>query len=240
MPRKSDHSLRLESLPVGIKEAAQSWIHIAIGKRRSPEGQRQCLRVLQAIAKAWGGECLSEEYINSSVKLSFRCSKGHRWESYDRTILRGGFCPICYDRGRHTLQKVQAVAAECGWQCLSTHYENRNAPMLWRCKNGHELVKSAGDVIVGKGCMQCLKDSWHSLETMQNVAKARVGRCLSDHYVNANTKITWQCHRGHIWDAISSMVLRGHWCPQCSFLRQIKKPHSKAQKKYEVSEWHGS
>lgn len=233
--RKKRLLARKREIPVAVKEAAENWTSITIGKRRSPEGKQQCLRVLQAIAKAWGGGCLSVEYKNSSVKLSFHCREGHCWESYDRTILRGGFCPVCYGKGRHTLRHVQEMAAKRGWQCLSTHYENRNAPMLWRCKNGHELVKSAGYVAVGKGCMQCLKDSWPSLETMHKVAKERGGYCLAEHYENAITPISWQCHRGHIWDARASMILRGHWCPQCNFLGQIRNPHSKARRKYEIS-----
>jgi len=32
---------------------------------------------------------------------------------------------------------------------------------------------------------------------MQQVAKKRGGKCLSEKYVNAKTKLEWECRKGH-------------------------------------------
>lgn len=51
---------------------------------------------------------------------------------------------------------------------------------------------------------------------LKNIAKARHGHCLSDHYVDARTKLKWKCHSGHEWEASSFHIKQGTWCPVCS------------------------
>lgn len=51
---------------------------------------------------------------------------------------------------------------------------------------------------------------------MREHAKSKGGLCLSEKYTNSKTHLTWQCKKGHVWNATSSNILRGKWCPQCS------------------------
>jgi hypothetical protein len=53
------------------------------------------LEAVQKTAKERGGECLSDSYLNSSQKLTWRCSKGHMWQANSNSIRRGSWCPIC-------------------------------------------------------------------------------------------------------------------------------------------------
>ena len=55
-----------------------------------------------------------------------------------------------------------------------------------------------------------------TIQLMQQLAESRGGRCLSEIYINAHSKLTWQCAKGHEWMAIQNNVQRGHWCPRCS------------------------
>jgi len=52
---------------------------------------------------------------------------------------------------------------------------------------------------------------------MHDLAKSKLGKCLSKKYVDSSTKLEWECKEGHIWEAIPSNVKKGHWCPKCSF-----------------------
>lgn len=55
------------------------------------------------------------------------------------------------------------------------------------------------------------------LDVVVNIAFERGGRCLSDHYINARTKLRWQCANGHQWStSLSSVKHGGHWCPICA------------------------
>ena len=56
-----------------------------------------------------------------------------------------------------------------------------------------------------------------TIEEMQEIAKERGGICLSKEYFGAHTKLTWQCSKGHAWEAQPTSVKhRGDWCPTCS------------------------
>lgn len=55
-----------------------------------------------------------------------------------------------------------------------------------------------------------------SIQLMRQLAERRSGKCLSDIYVDANSKLNWQCAKGHRWRAIPSNIKRGHWCPLCA------------------------
>lgn len=50
---------------------------------------------------------------------------------------------------------------------------------------------------------------------MQNIALQRGGWCLSTEYVNAKTKLWWQCKNGHIWNARPDNIKQNEWCPYC-------------------------
>lgn len=51
---------------------------------------------------------------------------------------------------------------------------------------------------------------------MQELAKSRGGKCLSDKYINNRTKLRWQCNEGHIWKSTPNSIKNGSWCPICS------------------------
>jgi len=56
----------------------------------------------------------------------------------------------------------------------------------------------------------------YSIKDMKELAQKRGGKCVSEKYINAITKLKWQCSREHIWEAIPISIIRGSWCPECS------------------------
>ena len=55
-----------------------------------------------------------------------------------------------------------------------------------------------------------------TIQDMKKLAKARSGRCVSGTYVNARTKLLWECAEGHQWEATPSKIKLGTWCPYCA------------------------
>jgi hypothetical protein len=51
---------------------------------------------------------------------------------------------------------------------------------------------------------------------MQELAQRHGGKCLSSYYVNAHTKLEWECAKGHRWWAKPNTVQQGSWCSHCS------------------------
>lgn len=55
------------------------------------------------------------------------------------------------------------------------------------------------------------------LSELQSIARSRGGRLLSFHYDNALSKVTWECNKGHVWDATPSSVKNSDtWCAICA------------------------
>ena len=55
---------------------------------------------------------------------------------------------------------------------------------------------------------------------MQAYAAKFGDRCISDRYVNSNTKLLWRCAVGHEFEAVQCSVAAGHWCPDCAGTRK--------------------
>lgn len=56
-----------------------------------------------------------------------------------------------------------------------------------------------------------------TIKDMKELAKKRGGKCLSKKYVNAHTKLLWQCKKKHCWYAVpDGMKRRNKWCPYCA------------------------
>lgn len=54
------------------------------------------------------------------------------------------------------------------------------------------------------------------LKLCQDYALSKGGKCLSLEYNTVHEKLLWECHLGHVWEAIPSNVKRGKWCSVCS------------------------
>ena len=59
------------------------------------------------------------------------------------------------------------------------------------------------------------------LEEMQKIAESKGGRCLSEKYIDAKTKLKFQCKEMHQpWFASPEHIRGGKWCPVCA--RNVK------------------
>jgi len=171
---------------------------------------------MRAIAKKHGGRCLSDSYDNNRTKLSWRCGFGHEWRVGAKHVLGGSWCPVCAGHVAG-LEDMRALAAERGGACLSKRYVNSSTALRWRCSAGHVFEKLPTYVSSGAWCPECSRRQPGSLERMQATAAERGGRCVSRTYTNMSTKLTWQCAKGHRWDAAPLHVIHSRsWCPRCA------------------------
>ncbi len=201
-----------ENTPANIKKG--QWCPKCVGNIKSN------IKEMQNIAKERGGECLSKKYINNSTKLRWKCNKGHIWETTPIIIKRGSWCPVCGIEKRASAQKLsikdmQLLAKKRGGKCLSTKYINSHTKLKWQCKKGHIWESKPIDIKQGNWCPECAGNKKLNIVQMQNLAKQKGGKCLSDEYTNAQTKLKWQCEKGHIWYALPYSIRSGTWCPIC-------------------------
>ncbi|WKZ37822.1 MAG: hypothetical protein QY332_07725 [Anaerolineales bacterium] len=84
------------------------------------------------------------------------------------------------------------------------------------------IWKARPDAIIrGHWCKKCSAQNIANrkklgIEEMRGIAERKGGKCLSDIYVDAHTKLLWECSKGHRWLAKPASVKRGAWCRICS------------------------
>ena len=205
------------------------------------EGHEIEMRGLKAIA-ARGGELLNGPFRGMSERYRLRCADGHEWETTGELIRKGTWCPEC---GRvksvqcntlaDGLERLRAIALQHGGQCLATQYTRSRDRYAFECSKGHRWKASGQMVVHGHWCPQCAGIARRlTLESMQEIARERGGLCLSTEYRGVHIKLTWQCHRGHVWESPPASVKnQGRWCPNCAFLRMTKDPKKRLKWDFE-------
>ena len=196
-----------EAIPSSIKRG--SWCLVCAGNLQST------IEEMQDIAKERGGKCLSFEYVNTHTKLQWECSESHQWKAVPSHIKQGQWCPKCAGKNP-TIEEFQTIAKKRGGKCLSSEYVNAHTKLKWECSAGHQWEATPDKIKRGSWCPDCAGKRPGTIEEMQTIAEAKGGKCLSIDYVNAHTKLQWQCSAGHQWGAQPSNIKTGHWCPDCS------------------------
>ena len=93
--------------------------------------------------------------------------------------------------------------------------------MKWECKEGHKWEATFDHIKHSKSwCPTCSykinSDKMRGdIEECYNIAKEKEGKCLSNTYTNANSKMKWECKEGHIWTTSLGSIKFGSWCPIC-------------------------
>ena len=112
--------------------------------------------------------------------------------------------------------ELKIIAKKKGGKCLSPSCIGSSAKFLFECSIGHRWEAKAGNIKNGRWCPVCAGKTKKTINDMYDLASKMGGKCLSDIYINSNTKIKWQCGDcGNIWEAIPDNVKQGHWCPEC-------------------------
>jgi hypothetical protein len=99
--------------PISPDELFQgNWCGRCVGKYPPDEA----IIRLQEICREKGGEVVSEEYINGTTDMIFRCEKNHTWPTTPGSIIQGTWCPYCTGNmpldEKQLLQEMQKIAAD--------------------------------------------------------------------------------------------------------------------------------
>ena len=118
---------------------------------------------------------------------------------------------------KYNIEHFKFLAIFKNGLCLSNKYINCNEKLEFQCKLGHIWKAKPSNIINNNTwCPICNHISSITIEDMQNLAKKRNGKCLSNKYINSGTKLMWSCDKGHEWMAVPESIHSGYWCPICS------------------------
>lgn len=115
-----------------------------------------------------------------------------------------------------TILHMNKMARKRGGKCLSNSYINAHSKLLWQCAKGHQWLAMPNNIQQGKWCPFCSGHVRLTVDEMHKIAKAHGGKCISNTYVNTQTKLLWECRHGHRWEATPNNIRRGKWCPICA------------------------
>jgi predicted metal-binding protein len=202
-----------------------SWCPVC-GTKRQAELQRDTIENMQVIASVRGGKCLSKKYVSNISALKWQCKEGHKWNTTPACIKNGSWCPICVykaanEKKKDTIENMQRLAIANGGKCLSEKYIYCNVKLSWQCKHGHIWSSAPYSVKGGSWCPVCARnkaadEQRGTIESMQQLAIAQKGKCLSKIYLTNKKPLQWQCEEKHKWNATPSSIKFGTWCPVCA------------------------
>lgn len=174
---------------------------------------------MRALASKRGGKCLSDEYVDSTTVLLWKCIQGHQWYATPGSVKNSGtWCRKCAGVSKLDISDMQRIAAERGGLCLSPEYGSNKDKLLWECSSGHHWDATGDSVKRGSWCPDCSGHTRLSIEDMRQLAHSYGGKCLSEKYTDARTKLLWECVEGHVWET-KPLIIRnlGSWCPHCLY-----------------------
>lgn len=188
------------------------------------------LQDMQEAAVERGGQCLSTQYIDSTVKLRWRCSRGHEWSARPSSIRAGTWCRLCAAqkiaaKKRIPLSVIQDMARKRGGRCLSAHYDGKKNDVLqWACAKGHIWLATLGKIRNDETwCPECAHaNRLLTIDEMQRLAAKHGGACLSTKYRGVSAPLTWKCGEGHVFKKTPGDIRsNGTWCPRCSTYQRL-------------------
>lgn len=226
------------------------WCSRCVLKKIGEDKLIKSFEFVKKMVEKRNGKCLSTKDGNLKEELIFQCANNHIWEAKLKNVRMGAWCHICSNFHKpYNLKQVKKIANEYNWICLSDKYINNKIKMQWQCcKNKHIRDCSFSDLKKNISCKLCKKDKKIEEKKKKFIFDKKVkykkkenkrvlnrqkyfnelkilvtrlgGECLSDKYINSQTKMQFQCNRGHKWTAIPNNIKKGTWCPECKGLKK--------------------
>jgi Zn finger protein HypA/HybF involved in hydrogenase expression len=112
--------------------------------RRRSEKLRFDFSDVKAFVEADGTTLRSQEYVNCSIPLEFKCPKGHKYSNnFDNFKNKNQRCPKCArerlaKKLRFDFSDVKTYVEADGTTLCSSEYVNCDTPLDFMCPKGHE------------------------------------------------------------------------------------------------------
>jgi hypothetical protein len=197
---------------------------------RSNQGEKFKLGIdsLHEFASRFGGELLSDTYVQRRWNYKWKCSSGHEFEgNFNNMVFRNQFCPECEKRATKTkgsLQLLQYFAKQHNGELLSKEFLKTSSKYSWKCVKGHEFKRTYDYMLQASNfCTECGKDvpRYEKKKTerfleLSQFAVQHGGRVLETEYHGRDYKYAWQCAQGHEFIRnYSDMKFRNRFCWFC-------------------------
>lgn len=177
---------------------------------------RLTIEQIQPEFKRRGYELLSTEYINNATKLDYICPEGHKGSITWISFSHGRGCRLCaHKRRRVPLKRIRSAFEKRGYELLSNSYVNCDAPLEFICPQGHKNTISWSNFNQGHGCSECSNNRKMTIDQVYQYFEKEGCLLLSTDYINAHTKLEFECSNGHRHEMTWNNFQKGERCPKC-------------------------
>lgn len=163
---------------------------------------------------------------NSRTKTKWLCRLGHQWEASLSDARRAKGCPECSKEEVNEAQRLKQVdyvdlGLQRGFVWLGPLPKNRHRHTLWECALGHSWQATYANVLRGRGCPVCGRESTSGHQRLKptqyhELATSLGLRWLGPEVPNTSTKTKWLCVKDHEFESAYSWVKSGNRCGVCA------------------------
>jgi hypothetical protein len=186
--------------------------------------------IIASEAEGWDPSEISQF---SNQKLTWKCERGHIWEStVANRSRRGDGCAVCSSHktqvGFNDLATTDPdIAIQAfDWDPRTlTRYSNKKVG--WICKFGHTWKAPPSSRSSGSGCPTCsgkiTLSGFNDLQTLKpEIAKQADGWDPALVAVSSNKVFSWKCNLGHRWRTSVNARGQGKGCAVCANQKVLK------------------
>lgn len=98
---------------------------------------------------------------------------------------------------------------------LVGEYINANTKTRFKCRCEYEWETTPGNIMCGKGCPKCANRIKLTRQMFEERIK-HTGISLVGDYIDTQTKTSFRCYCGNIWEAKPSKITGVKGCPKCA------------------------
>lgn len=144
---------------------------ISFSSKQQGHGCRSCYvdsrkhkyRYTKSIVELNGDRLLTQNYVNSGTKLDILCVNGHTYQMSFNGKRAGYGCRQCTSRAKFEFVYVKETIESGGETLVSDKYENIDAKLTIKCREGHLYKMSLGSKKAGQNCPACAKYGFNPL-----------------------------------------------------------------------------
>ena len=191
-----------------------------------------------AIAKARGGRCISDEIQFFTSDALWKCAvKEHpAWRAQFQRVRGfpsqpGKWCPVCgIEKRRHSIEHVRQALSQRGVKLLSTIFNGVELPIRCEClKCGNVWETKYRQLKRGHGCPECGK---LTISEKKRLPRAYVADFLKKRGITLLSVLSERNHSrllcrcdscGHEWQPDFGNVKAGGGCPRCGKVKCAEK-----------------
>jgi len=175
------------------------------------------INYIKEFSQRFDYECISDEYF-SSLKLFFRCDKGHIYECWWNAFQQGQRCPYCSKNKKLNIIIIRRIARKENYDILSNEYINSHTKYWFKCDKNHYFEKSWTNFKEGQRCPICNGNYRYKISDIIHLLKQDNYELIK--YYN-NNRLKVNCKNNHTYYTSLANYKSGYRCRKC-FSEKLK------------------